>query len=81
MTTTIAATSCMPSGAAWQHRTGGVGVATGPAGVPVAVGAGVPVGVGVEVVVGVGVGHEQIRVSHGVSVNQGSYAVELIGSV
>src|SRR5437660_7463608 len=62
MTTTTAATSCMPSGATWQHSDGGVGV-----------GIGVPVGVGVAI--GVGLGHEQIRVSHGVSVNIGLYGV------
>src|SRR5690348_15468918 len=56
MVTTTAATSCMPSGAVWQQITGGVGVAFG-----------VQVGVGVGTVwVGFG-GHEQIRVSHGVS--------------
>src|SRR5438067_1361604 len=56
MTTTTAATSCIPSGAAWQQITGGVGVAFG-----VHVGVGVGRGwVGFD-------GHEQIRVSHGVS--------------
>ena len=58
MTTTTAATSCIPSGATWQHSDGGVGVAIG-----------VPVGVGVAI--GVGDGHAQIRVSHGVSLNIG----------
>src|SRR5437899_6836582 len=57
MTTTTAAMSCIPSGAAWQQITGGVGVAFGVQ-VGVGVGAGVWVGFG---------GHEQIRVSHGVS--------------
>ena len=56
MTTTTAAMSCIPSGAAWQQITGGVGVAFG-----------VQVGVGVgRIWVEFG-GHEQIRVSHGVS--------------
>src|SRR5438128_11431942 len=58
MTTTTAATSCMPPGATWQHSDGGVGV-----------GMGVPVGVGVAI--GVGLGHAQIRVSHGMSLNIG----------
>src|SRR5438876_6425656 len=48
MTTTTAATSCMPPGATWQHTDGGVGLAIG-----------VPVGVGVAI--GVGLGHAQIR--------------------
>src|SRR5437899_9344902 len=56
MTTTTAATSCMPPGATWQHTDGGVGLAIG-----------VPVGVGVAI--GVGLGHAQILVSHGVSLN------------
>ena len=58
MITTIAATSCMPSGAVWQHSVSGVGL-----------GIGVPVGVGVAA--GLAVGHEQIRVSHGMSLNIG----------
>src|SRR5712664_3554925 len=47
MATTIAATSCIPSGAVWQHSDGGDGVGVG---------------------VAFAGGHEQIRVSHGVSV-------------
>ena len=58
ITTTTAATSCMPAGATWQHSDGGVGVAIG-----------VPVGVGVAI--GVGDGHEQIRVSQGTSLEIG----------
>ena len=58
ITTTTAATSCIPTGATWQHSDGGVGLAIG-----------VPVGVGVAI--GVGDGHAQIRVSQGVSLNIG----------
>src|SRR5438105_11449235 len=65
MTTTTAATSCMPFGAVWQHSDGGVGVAIGDG---VAVGLAPP---GVGVGVGAGVTHEQIRVSHGASVKMG----------
>ena len=76
MTTAIAATSCMPSGAAWQHRTGGVAVASGGTGVPVGLGVGLGIGVGV------GVGQEQIRLSHGMSLNLGLHTVLVfIGSV
>src|SRR5690348_6276062 len=57
ITTTTAATSCMPSGATWQHRDGGVGDAI-MIGVPLGVGVGLAPGVGVGV--GIGLGHTQI---------------------
>src|SRR5437660_10805799 len=70
MSTTTATTSCMPSGATWQHSDGGVGVAIG-----------VPVGVGVAIGVGVGVvGHAQTRVSHGMSLGVGASGVGVGGA-
>ena len=52
----------MPFGAVWQHSNGGVGVAIG-----------VPVGVGVAI--GLADGHEQIRVSQGISLKIGGGGV------